>query len=133
MANSVDPDQTAPSGSGTTLFAYAILSATLVCKILGHLSFTVCIFDFSGYNKLLQIQDSDTDKVVNVQNEASWFMKIGTYEPHHGKRAIKAYANSHGSSLSFLFLFLSCPSLHRFCYLFCPFSPFLWETTQNDP
>ena len=40
MANSVDPDQTAPSGavwSGSALFAYAILSATLVYKILGHL------------------------------------------------------------------------------------------------
>ena len=36
MANSVDPDQTAPSGavwSGTTLFAYAILSDTLVYEI----------------------------------------------------------------------------------------------------
>ena len=29
MANSVDPDQTAP-GSGSTLFAYAILSETLM-------------------------------------------------------------------------------------------------------
>ena len=42
MANSIDPDQTAPSGaawSGSILFAYDILSATLVCKILGHLSY----------------------------------------------------------------------------------------------
>ena len=41
MANSVDPDQTAPEGavwSGSALFAYATLSATfLVYKILGHL------------------------------------------------------------------------------------------------
>ena len=40
MANSVDPGQTAPSRavwSGSTLFAYAILSDTLVYKILGHL------------------------------------------------------------------------------------------------
>ena len=40
MANSVDPDQTAPLGavwSGSTLFAYAILSETLVFQILGHL------------------------------------------------------------------------------------------------
>ena len=39
MANSVDPDRTAPSGavwSGSALFAYAILSATLVYEILGH-------------------------------------------------------------------------------------------------
>ena len=44
MANSVDPDQTAPSGavwSGSALFAYAILSATLVYEILGHLPFFV--------------------------------------------------------------------------------------------
>ena len=34
MANSADPDQTAP---GSALFAYAILSATLVCEILGNL------------------------------------------------------------------------------------------------
>ena len=40
MENSVDPDQTAPSGavwSGSALFAYAILSDTVVYKILGHL------------------------------------------------------------------------------------------------
>ena len=42
MANSVEPDQTAPSGavwSGSALFAYAILSATLVYEILGHLPY----------------------------------------------------------------------------------------------
>ena len=40
MANSVDPDQTAPSGavwSGSALFAYVILSDILVFEILGHL------------------------------------------------------------------------------------------------
>ena len=42
MANSVDPDQTAPSGavwSGLTLFAHVILSVTLVYEILGHLQY----------------------------------------------------------------------------------------------
>ena len=42
MANSVDPDQTAPSGavwSGSALFAYVILSETLVFKFLGHLPY----------------------------------------------------------------------------------------------
>ena len=42
MANSVDPNHTAPSGavwSGSTLFAYAILSATLVFEILAHLPY----------------------------------------------------------------------------------------------
>ena len=40
MANSVDPDQTAPSGavwSGSALFVYEILSDTFVYEILGHL------------------------------------------------------------------------------------------------
>ena len=40
MANSVYPDQTAPSGavwSGSALFAYDIFSDTLLFKILGHL------------------------------------------------------------------------------------------------
>ena len=37
MANSVDRDQTAHSGSGSALFAYAILTETLVFEILGHL------------------------------------------------------------------------------------------------
>ena len=40
MVNSVDTDQTAPSGavvSGSALFAYNILSDNLVWEILGHL------------------------------------------------------------------------------------------------
>ena len=40
MANSVDPDQTAPLGavwSGSALFAYAIFSETLVFEILRYL------------------------------------------------------------------------------------------------
>ena len=38
MANTVDPDQTAPSGavwSGSALFAYVILLEALVFEILG--------------------------------------------------------------------------------------------------
>ena len=40
MADTEDPDQTAPVGtvwSGFALFAYAVLSDTLVYEILGHL------------------------------------------------------------------------------------------------
>ena len=40
MANSVDPDQTAPQGavwSESALFACVILSETLVFEFLGHL------------------------------------------------------------------------------------------------
>ena len=43
-ANSVDPDQTAPSGavwSGSAQFAYAVLSDTLVFDILVHLPYIV--------------------------------------------------------------------------------------------
>ena len=36
------------------------------------------------------------------------------------------------SSLPFLFLFLPCPSLSSLVLSYL-FSPFLWETTQNDP
>ena len=47
MINSVPPDQTAPSGevwSGSALFAYAILSETLVYQILEHLPYmSMCI------------------------------------------------------------------------------------------
>ena len=31
------------------------------------------------------------------------------------------------------FSFFSVPLFHLFYYLFCLISPFLWETTQNDP
>ena len=43
MANSVDPEQTASSGavwSRSALFAYVILSETLVFEFLGHLQYT---------------------------------------------------------------------------------------------
>ena len=45
MANSEDPDQTAPEGavwSGSALFAYGILLETLAFKILGHLPYFHC-------------------------------------------------------------------------------------------
>ena len=47
MANSVDPYQTAPFGavwSGATLFAYDILSDTLVYKILENLPYLQWFF-----------------------------------------------------------------------------------------
>ena len=49
MANSVDPDPTALSGmwSWSALFAYVILSETLVSEMLGHLQ----------YNSLLKLSD----------------------------------------------------------------------------
>ena len=49
MASIVDPDQTARSGagwSGFALFAYTILSDTLVYKILGHLSYFISYYQF---------------------------------------------------------------------------------------
>ena len=50
MANSVDPDQTALSGtvwSRSVLFAFAILSATLVYESLEHLQHILFIFFFA--------------------------------------------------------------------------------------
>ena len=47
MANSVDHDQTAPSGavwSGSTLFAYVILSDALVFELLGYLPYVQISF-----------------------------------------------------------------------------------------
>ena len=62
-ANSADPDQTAPEGavwSGSALFAYVILTDSLVFEILGHLpylleaslrgasnEYSVCMFGYS--------------------------------------------------------------------------------------
>ena len=43
MANSIDPDQTAPSEAvwfGSALFVYVILSDTSVYEILGHLPYS---------------------------------------------------------------------------------------------
>ena len=42
MANHVDPEKIVPEGAvGFALFAYAILSETLVYKILGYLSYHI--------------------------------------------------------------------------------------------
>ena len=54
MANSVDPDQTAPSGavwSESTLFAYAISSKALVCGILEHLPYRIYDMHFCSEHK----------------------------------------------------------------------------------
>ena len=39
MANSIDPDRSGAVWSGSALFAYAIMSETLVYEILGHLPY----------------------------------------------------------------------------------------------
>ena len=52
VANSVDPDQTASSGSA--LFAYAILSATLAYKILGHVLYSLEASCQGAFNKYPQ-------------------------------------------------------------------------------
>ena len=54
MANSVDPDQTASSGaviSGSALFVYAILSATLVYEILDIYSIDIFLLLHKKNNK----------------------------------------------------------------------------------
>ena len=48
-ANSVDPNQTAPSvWSGSALFTYAILLATLVYEIFGHLPYPQHMFSWKN-------------------------------------------------------------------------------------
>ena len=77
--------------------------------------------------------------------------KVSCILCHRGVQLILAYSWARpailvagkGREVMFLFLlflhFHSCssffpvPLFHLFCYLFCLFSPFLWETTQNDP
>ena len=77
--------------------------------------------------------------------------KVSCILCHRGVQLILAYSWARpvilvagkGREVMFLFLlflhFHSCSSFfpvslfHLFCYLFCLFSPFLWETTQNDP
>ena len=53
MANSVDPDQTAP---GSALFAHVILSKKLVYQIFGHLLYFSCV--------VMKIYILDVDKVL---------------------------------------------------------------------
>ena len=68
MANSVDPDQTAPSGavwSRSALFAYVILSDTLVFEILGHLPYPIYL-----YTLILAILALNFEQVCYDQN--SW-------------------------------------------------------------
>ena len=55
MANSVDPDQTAPSvvvWSGSALFAYVILSPKLAYEILGQLRYAIKLIDTNSLSKV---------------------------------------------------------------------------------
>ena len=68
--------------------------------------------------------------------------KVSCILCHRGVKLILAYSWARPAVMFLFLLFLhfhSCssffpvPLFHLFCYLFCLFSPFLWETTQNDP
>ena len=53
MSVIVNPDQTAPSGavwSGSALFAYTLLSETLVYEILGHLLYSEIHFSYNYFS-----------------------------------------------------------------------------------
>ena len=93
--------------------------------------------------------------LVHVSLDVPWGWsggaKVSCILCHRGVQLILAYSWARpailvagkGREVMFLFLlflhFHSCssffpvPLFHLFCYLFCLFSPFLWETTQNDP
>ena len=51
MANSVDPDHTAPIGSGSTLFASMLNSSVMIGKYLQQTTFSDAFFSwcFKGY------------------------------------------------------------------------------------
>ena len=69
MTNSEDPDQTAPSGavwSGSALFAYGILSETLVFEILEHLPYQ----DLQAWNSSNMVQHAHS----NITNEFLQFV-----------------------------------------------------------
>ena len=99
---------------------------------------------------------SQSDYLIKVVDKASYIgwlggAKVSCIFCHRGVQLILAYSWARpailvagkGREVMFLFLlflhFHSCSSFfpvllfHLFCYLFCLFSPFLWETTQNDP
>ena len=74
MANSVDPDQTAPSGavwSGSTLFAYVILSDALVFKFLGHLPYPQHTFSCRDKKNILRagVHHSISYKIACVPSD----------------------------------------------------------------
>ena len=69
MANSVDPDQTAPSGavwSGSTLFAYVILSDALVFEFLGHLPYPVYVCSLANYS--VAYEETQSNRVSNFHD-----------------------------------------------------------------
>ena len=98
----------------------------------------------------LQMYLSNCDFICTI---GGWLggAKVSCIFCHRGVQLILAYSWARpailvagkGREVMFLFLlflhFHSCssffpvPLFHLFCYLFCLFSPFLWETTQNDP
>ena len=102
------------------------------------------------YGNLLS--STDSRKAMSLSGGGwSGGAKVSCILCHRGVQLILAYSWARpailvagkGREVMFLFLlflhFHSCssffpvPLFHLFCYLFCLFSPFLWETTQNDP
>ena len=74
MANNVDPDQTAPKGgSGSALFAYAILSAILVYEILGHLPYFLTFFpDKQTFSVMIYANKVSTIFILNIQTPSCY-------------------------------------------------------------
>ena len=95
---------------------------------------------FPIYKKALQVQDPGGGRVarrccVSYVTRASkrYWLTVGQGLLSLLKVRIEGNVFiSSVSLLSFLFLFLPCPTISSLYYLFYLFSPFLWETTQND-
>ena len=103
------------------------------------------------FNRYIYIYKHTNTQSIVLSMEWSGGAKVSCILCHRGVQLVLAYSWARpailvagkGKEVMFSFLlflhFHSCssfflvPLFHLFCYLFCLFSPFLWEMTQNDP
>ena len=88
-ANSVDPDQTAPSGavwSGSALFGYSILSDTLVYEILEYLPYS------------LEVSLWDVSNEYHNTVEPQWLEHLWDHGNSFETWVVRATEGNHGTS-----------------------------------
>ena len=89
MVNSVDPDQTAVC-SGSALFAYAILSATLVYKILRTFTVTINTCILLSYIKKNKVyMGPQTGNEMKASKKAKLSHRVITLEVIHSPCHVK--------------------------------------------
>ena len=155
VANNVDPDETPLPRCLILMYTVCsnlsvrIQTVNTVCYVKVNLSYAQTRYSLrlNSFFFLLALPSL-------VLLHSSWWLggaKVSCIFCHRGVQLILAYSWARpvilvagkGREVMFLFLlflhFHSCssffpvPLFHLFCYLFCLFSPFLWEMTQNDP